>query len=210
MFKRAMIVISLSMLFFATAAHAKSVDAKSDLALALKDMEILQGFSTTFKQVLSYAEGGQRIYTGELAVSRPGKFRWEYLTPYAQVYVSNGQGVWLYEPDLMQAQLLQDIGEVDPVVLQLLDGRIGLMDIDVLDQSLEQNITIWQVRIGKKEQAVEVWLGVRENTLYWIESRDVLLNKNRLYLLNLKTNTPPASRFEFVAPNGVDVIGVAE
>jgi len=209
MFKSTIVLLALSM-FVSTQLYAQKVEPESVLAVALSGMANLRGFSSTFKQELSYAEGGQRIYTGTLAVSRPGKFRWQYITPYEQVYISNGDGIWLYEPDLMQVQRLEDLGEVDPVVLQLLDGRIGLNDIDVVDKSSEKDVSVWHVHIGKAEQSAEVWLGVKNKALYWLESRDVLSNKNRLYLLNVETKAPPAQRFEFVAPEGVDVIGVNE
>ncbi len=205
----------LPLLLCSSLLYAKEtpVVASSDLGIALESMSSMPGFSSTFKQVLSYNEGGERIYTGTLAVLRPGKFRWHYIKPYEQLYVSNGDGVLLYEPDLMQAQKLQDLGEVDPVVLQLLDGRIGLADVVVLDVAdADSGYAVWHVRIGQtkpqqQNQAVEVWLGIQDKTLRWIESRDVLGNSNRLYMLDVDKTTPDKSVFEFVVPEGVDVIG---
>ena len=183
------------------------VSPSSSLGKALSGMASFDGFSTPFKQVLSYAEGGERVYSGELAVLRPGKFSWRYIKPFEQLYVSNGDAIWLYEPDLFQAQKLQDLGELDPVVMQLLDGRIGLADVEVLAQYAEEGVDVWQVKLGKAEKSVEVWLGVLGNQLSWIESRDVLANTNRLYLLDVDTSKPDPEQFEFTAPEGVDVIG---
>ena len=200
-------LLLLCSLLLASPALAAGVSASSSLGKALSHMATLDGFSARFKQVLSYAEGGKRTYTGELAVLRPGKFRWHYVKPYEQLYVSNGDGVWLYEPDLMQAQKLQDLGEVDPVVMRLLDGRIGLKDVQVLQKQVEASVDAFYVQLGQGEHAVQVWLGVRENQLLWIESRDVLDNTNRLYLLEVNTIKPEPEIFEFIAPDGVDVIG---
>ena len=188
-------------------AAAPGVSASSSLGKALSHMASLEGFSTSFKQVLSYAEGGERVYEGELAVLRPGKFSWRYVKPYEQLYVSNGDGVWLYEPDLMQVQKLQDLGEVDPVVMQLLDGRIGLKDVQVLKKEVELSVDAFYVQLGQGERAVKVWLGVKSDKLLWIESRDVLGNANRLHLLDVDTEKPEPEIFEFIAPEGVDVIG---
>ncbi len=184
-----------------------SVAPDSSLGKTLTALADIKGFSTPFKQTLHYAEGGKREYTGELAVLRPGMFRWRYIKPYEQLFVSNGDGVWLYEPDLLQAQKLQDLGEVDPVVMQLLDGRIGLKDVQVVALEKLDGVDAWHVRLGEGYQAVEVWLGVQGNQLVWIESRDVLGNANRLYLLDMQTTPPNPEIFEFVAPEGVDVIG---
>jgi len=188
-----------------------ALDSKSDLAVALSKLSNLKGFSSQFKQKLTYAEGGSRAYEGELFVLRPGKFRWHYSQPYEQLYVSNGKGIWLYEPDLMQAQLLQDLGEVEPVVLQLLDGRVGLEDVQVLgEEHFGAHFSSWHVRLGKANAAVEIWLGVQDQKLLWIESRDVLNNRNRLQLVDIKQDEPNKKIFEFIAPEGVDVIGAIQ
>lgn len=206
------LLLSLFLCSSLLAAKEMPVLKNSDLGVALTNMSSLKGFSSNFKQVLGYHEGGERVYTGTLAVLRPGKFNWHYLKPYEQIYVSNGEGVLLYEPDLMQVQRLQDLGEVDPVVLQLLDGRIGLSDIlllDIADETL--GYSVCHVRIGQKQsnqqQAVEVWLGIQGKTLRWIESRDVLGNTNRLYMLDVDKTMPDKKIFEFIVPEGVDVIG---
>ena len=191
-------------------AQGKAVSKSSDLGIALEKLAALQGFSCQFKQVLTYAEGGERSYEGELFVLRPGKFRWHYKKPYEQLYVSNGKGIWLYEPDLMQAQLMQDLGEVEPVVLQLLDGRVGLKDISVLAKEELYGSESWHLLIGKGSQAVDVYVGILDKTLSWIGSVDTLANRNTLHLLQLKQTKPKENIFEFNAPEGVDVIGALE
>src|SRR3990172_11530039 len=39
---------------------------------------------------------------GTLAFSRPGRFRWTYTKPYAQLIVGDGAKVWVYDQDLNQ------------------------------------------------------------------------------------------------------------
>ena len=204
-------VLMFQLVSVQAAEQATSLDKHSALGIALVEMSALQGFSADFEQVLTYAEGGKRVYQGQLAVLRPGKFRWHYVKPYEQLYVSNGDGIWLYEPDLLQAQKLQDLGDVDPIVMQLLDGRVSLDDVQVLQhESFDDGLSSWHVRIGKKEQQVEVWLGVKAQQLIWIESRDMLSNRNRLHLQHMKQTPPAVEIFEFKAPEGVDVIGAME
>ncbi|MDQ7002944.1 MAG: outer-membrane lipoprotein carrier protein LolA [Ghiorsea sp.] len=206
-----LIGLMLPVIGLQAAEQVTRLDKQSALGTALMQMSKLQGFSADFKQVLTYAEGGKRTYEGHLSVLRPGKFRWLYTQPYAQLYVSNGDGIWLYEPDLLQAQKLQDLGDVDPIVMQLLDGRVSLDDVHVLGQeSFADGLTSWHVVIGKAQQQVEVWLGVKAQQLVWIESRDMLSNRNRLHLQHMKDTPPSADIFEFVAPEGVDVIGAVE
>lgn len=69
----------------------------------------------TFTQGLKGLEGqfDQQVYdgkgrlkessSGNVAVSVPRLFRWEYIKPYEQLIVADGNRVWVYEPDLRQA-----------------------------------------------------------------------------------------------------------
>src|SRR3972149_381849 len=40
--------------------------------------------------------------SGTLAFLRPGRFRWTYAKPYAQLIVGDGAKVWVYDEDLNQ------------------------------------------------------------------------------------------------------------
>lgn len=192
-------------------AQTKAVVSTSGLGMAMDKLATIEGFSSSFKQVITYSDGGERVYTGSLAILRPGHFRWHYHKPYEQLYVSNGDGIWLYEPDLLQAQRLQDLGEVDPIVLQLLDGRVSLNDIVVLaEETLADGATSWHISVGSIKNAVEIWVGTQDKTLVWIESRDVLANRNRLFIIDMNFVKPNKDIFEFIAPEGVDVIGAIQ
>jgi len=39
---------------------------------------------------------------GTLLLQRPGKFRWDYMQPYKQQIVGDGQRLWIYDVDLEQ------------------------------------------------------------------------------------------------------------
>lgn len=47
--------------------------------------------------------GGKSFETGKVIVGSQGQLRWEQLTPYSTLVVSNGQQAWHVEPDLQQA-----------------------------------------------------------------------------------------------------------
>ena len=40
--------------------------------------------------------------TGVLEIQRPGKFRWDYKSPYEQTIVADGKKLWIYDKDLEQ------------------------------------------------------------------------------------------------------------
>ena len=39
---------------------------------------------------------------GTLIMQRPGKFRWDYQTPYKQLILADGKRLWIYDEDLAQ------------------------------------------------------------------------------------------------------------
>src|SRR5512141_2444949 len=45
--------------------------------------------------------------SGTLAFLRPGRFRWTYAKPYAQLIVGDGAKVWVYDEDLNQVTVRQ-------------------------------------------------------------------------------------------------------
>jgi outer membrane lipoprotein carrier protein len=72
-----------------------------------------QTISARFSQLTLDGSGTQLQETaGQLVLKRPGLFRWHTDEPMEQLLVSNGQKVWLYDPDLQQ------------VTIQTLDQRL--------------------------------------------------------------------------------------
>jgi len=171
----------------------------------IKNLSATKGFSCRFRQEVYFAEGGKKSYTGELAVRRPGKFRWHYKTPYEQLYVSDGGVIWHYEPDLMQAERLMALDAVDPAAMRLLDGRAGPDDVVLLETLPgEPGQSLYRVRIAG---GPELTLAFHDGgALYWLESKDMLGNRNRMILLNVDHTLPAEAKFRFEPPQGVDVV----
>ncbi len=174
------------------------------LQRGLDELAAIQGFRCAFIQRLIFGDGEEQQFEGTLAVARPGMFRWEYQKPYRQLYVSNGDGIWLYEPDLMQAQWLSDLDAVDPVVMRLLNGEVQGEEITLLGTPGEK--FTYHIRIGDTQ---EVWLHLSDGMPAWIESRDALGNRNRISLTRIVKERPDDSLFHFDVPEGVDVINTA-
>lgn len=165
------------------------------------------GFRCRFEQLMLYTDGGRQRYSGELAVRRPGMFRWQYRQPYEQLYVGNGRDIWHYEPDLMQAERLSNLESVDPVVLRLLDGRMSQADIHVLDREHDSDSGIRRYRIRIGEDAPRIWIGFSEDgELSFIEQQDLLGNTNRMSLSTCSYIAPAADLFSFAPPGGVEVL----
>jgi outer membrane lipoprotein carrier protein len=76
-----------------------------------------------FEQSLLGANGELlQTSSGELMIRRPGRFRWDYLQPYEQRIVADGQRLWLYDPDLEQVTVRPQQATLENTPASLLSG----------------------------------------------------------------------------------------
>lgn len=171
-------------------------------------IQSLQGdfTQTTFDQHNRIRERTQ----GHFALQRPGKFRWDYTSPYHQLIVANGKKVWLYDEDLEQ------------VTIKRLDEAVGNTPAQLLSSgnSLEHSFIINEIGNVDKLQWVELIprekdtnfermrLGFDEHDLRSMELMDSFGHTTRLEFSHLQHNPHlAASLFHFTPPPGVDVVG---
>ena len=186
----------------------KNKPIPSQLEKALNQMAAMPGFSCEFLQVVYFSDGAEQRYSGTLSISRPGRFHWLYRHPYEQLYVSNGSGVWHYEADLMQAERLESLDGVDPIAMKLLDGRVSQKDVELLSfEKVGRDTTAYKIRISQSQELLLALTAAGE--LRWIESEDVLGNRNRILFMSIEKTARPNDYFNFVPPEGVDVIKMA-
>jgi outer membrane lipoprotein carrier protein len=147
---------------------------------------------------------------GVLAFSRPGKFRWNYVKPYAQLIVGDGSRVWIYDEDLKQVtvkKLDQALGSTPAALLagnneamrafRLSDkgARDGLEWLEALPRDKEGNFE--KIRMGFSSSGLEVMELVDS-----FGQTTVL----RFALLERNPKLDPGL-FRFSPPRGADVIG---
>jgi len=163
-----------------------------------------EGFSCDFEQTIFYNDGSSQHYSGHLIVAKKGRFRWQYNKPYEQLYVSDGHGIWLYEPDLMQAQWLQTLDAVDPVAMRFLEGSLRSSDITLLPDSGVPDLYHVHLANGPK-----IWLALdnEKSIPKWLESEDALENRNRISLHHIMFGMQAEESFVFLPLDGVDIIG---
>lgn len=219
---RSRIAITVNALFvlllLATPLHAAKVeqvwkldgdDKKPSVdffAESIQRLADLPGFQCRFDQLMVFSDGGGQKFSGQVALLKPKRFRWSYEKPYDQLYIGDGSVIWHYEPDLMQAERLSDLEQVDPAVMQLLDGRVAVKDVEVMRESFDSKLQIrrYQVRI---RDSADVWLGFNKlGDLVSIERTDLLGNSNRMRLSACSYVAPSPNLFSFTPPADVDVL----
>lgn len=106
--------LKTSLLALSLAAATPLTALADDGAQRLTELlDSLQTYNADFEQQILDGSG-QRLQEaqGQMWLSRPGKFRWEVDAPYRQEVVSDGDEVFLHDPDLEQ------------VTVQALDTRV--------------------------------------------------------------------------------------
>lgn len=114
-------VILLWLLVISTPVLAET--ASQDLAELLRHVDT---FSAKFKQTLISAKGQtlQQI-DGNLKAKRPGLFYWYTSPPLEQEIVTDGEQVWLYDPDLEQVTVQRLSVQLSKTPALLLSGEVS-------------------------------------------------------------------------------------
>lgn len=96
-------------------------------------LDPLESYQADFEQQILDGSG-ERLQSarGEMWLSRPGMLRWEVDAPYSQTVVSDGDDVYLYDPDLEQVTVQEMDDRVTHTPALLLSGSV-----DDLTQSYE-------------------------------------------------------------------------
>lgn len=148
---------------------------------------------------------------GFLLMQRPGKFRWDYETPYQQLIVADGRSLWIYDKDLEQVivkPLDQALGDTPAMLLSgqgSLEGRFVVSELPEPREGL-----YWVQLLPRQEDPSfkELRLGFNDNGLAAMELVDGFGQLTRLEFSSLREDVKvPAGSFDFAPPAGVDVVG---
>lgn len=165
--------------------------------------------SADFKQV-SYNKAGQAGQTsvGQFYLSRPGKFRWNYLKPFAQEIVSNSDKVWFYDADLEQVTVKQLDDSLGSTPALLLTGQVDIDEKFVLEEQGNEEDLNW-IRLSPKNEESGfkyILIGLNHGQLGGMELSDNFGQLTRIYFSNIKLNPVlQDGLFNFKPPAGVDV-----
>ena len=199
--------------FAALSIFGVSTCAYSSVALErlAKFYELDHAYFAEFYQVIL----DESLYTveessGLMWLSRPDKFRWEYSDPYEQTIVSNGQNVWIYDVELDQVTVKPASEVIDQTPAEILSGVEDVDDNYIVEDLGIQGPLAWVSITPKNSDQAQfeiLRLAFGETYLEVIEVLDALGSTTRIRLLDVLRNPElDDSTFQFVVPEGVDVI----
>lgn len=183
--------------------------ARDDLATFTKGLKGLDGQFT--QQVYDSQGNLKETSSGEVQLSVPRLFRWEYVKPYPQVIVADGEKVWIYDPDLAQVTVRpQGVQEQSSPLAALIEpARLDAMF--VVEEAGKTDGLEWlglAPKQGQETSFQSARLGFDGGKLVKMEVVDLIGQRTKIEFSGWERNPGfAAGTFKYTPPKGVDVIG---
>ena len=171
----------------------------------------LNTFQSSFTQTVTDSNG-ERLQDaqGRVWMQRPGRFRWDYATPYRQLIVADGEHLWTYDEDLEQATVEPVDAALSSTPAMLLSGFRPLDEVMRWQETGTRDGRTWY-RLDPKQQDTaveEVQIAFDAGQLAIIEVRDGFGNHTRIGFSDITRNQSiDPDRFRIQLPPGTDIIG---
>ena len=198
-------VLAAFTLLLAGTAHAETPEQ----ALA-KFVDGVQSLQAGFTQTQTDEKGGVlNSSVGSMALSRPGRFRWQYQKPAEQLIVTDGKTLWLYDQDLRQVTIRPAEEALQGTPAALLSQKKTLTEAFTLADA-GQDGDIHKLKLTPKSadsdfKSVDLWLkgGAPVRMLF----RDQLGGATDISFSQIKTNLKlDDAQFRYLPAKGVEVI----
>ena len=150
---------------------------------------------------------------GSFLFQRPGRFRWSYEKPFAQIIVGDGQRLWIYDSDLNQVTVRKLDQALGHTPAALLAGNNEVVKaFRLVDQGTRDGLEWVEAIPRDTESSFEsVRMGFGFSGLETMELRDTFGQTTYLKFTSFQRNAKlEPGQFRFVPPKGADVIGDAK
>jgi outer membrane lipoprotein carrier protein len=194
----------------ASFSHAQSaVDALSQQLVKQQKLE------AKFVQYVLDASGSRLQEThGEMILWAPNQFWWQTQDPFAQLIVSNGQRLWIYDKDLEQVTVQPVDNRTTSTPALLLSGNGQDIDKEFVVEmaQTEDGLTLYRL-IPKDPESLyqSLRLNFKNDQLLEMQIQDTLFQKTSLIFSDVVVNPMiDESIFQFVVPKGVDLVEMGQ
>lgn len=193
-----------------------SIAEESIASQALIDLlDSFKSLSAEFNQTITDANG--HLYettSGSFSVAEPNRVQWMVSSPMPQQIISDGDMIWIYDPDLEQVIIQAYNAELATSPVSLFSGNlIQLTDnFDITYKTNPTDIDTYSLK-AKKTSALYQTLKLyfKGPTPLALEFTDSFQQSTRIDLYKVTINPQLSdSLFTFQIPSGVDVINYVE
>jgi len=170
----------------------------------------IKAYSAEFEQVV-LDENLRQIDEagGTLTILRPGQFRWDYYPPAEQQIIGDGEKVWIYDLELKQVIVRDQQTSLGQTPAILLAGENASLSHYTLEDRGQQGAVQWVKIIPRSDSSGfdDIQIGFVDSALSVMVLVDGLGQTTRINFNNgIENQSLPTDQFEFIPPEGVDVI----
>lgn len=199
------IVIALSIFLSSALSYADNV-AQERL---IERLENYSSLSAEFTQV-TYQDNQQTsdAAIGNMQIAKPLKFSWVVERPFEQQVISDGQNVWVYDPDLEQATYQSvEAGLAQSPAMILAEPRLSLENQYVVDEAGNEALTVFRLTpIAEDTLFSQITLFFERAAISEIRIQDTLGQETVIQLSNVVLDAAiNDEQFTFNPPEGTDV-----
>ena len=147
---------------------------------------------------------------GHMWIMRPGRFRWDYETPYKQQQVADGERLWSYDEELEQVTVQPASEVLTSTPAMLLSGDQPLELLFDIEESSATSAGRRVTLIPRSDDSYVTRLHVHFSgvLLTRIDAEDSFGNTTLFSFTRLQRNPKLDEKlFTFTPPAGADVIG---
>jgi outer membrane lipoprotein carrier protein len=190
--------------------YAALADEQASVQRLTQLLSQAQTITARFSQLTLDGSGTQLQETaGQLALKRPGLFRWHTDEPMEQLLVSNGEKVWLYDPDLEQVTIQTLDQRLTHTPALLLSGDVSkIQDNFEISHKEGGSVVDFMLKPKSKDSLFDsLRLSFRSGVLNDMQLIDSIGQRTNILFLNVQMNESlDDGQFSFDIPEGADVI----
>ncbi len=168
-------------------------------------------FSGQFQQTV-YDENGEtlQVSKGQVALAKSKRFRWQYMQPHSQLILADGEYLWIYDEELLQATAkpIEEVLGSAPIML-LTDINSLFRDFEIENEGSLGDLK-W-ISLIPRVQDMEfhrIRIGLDKAGIKKMELHDRFSQKTVIEFTDVETSLSfPTGYFTFKVPEGVDVAG---
>ena len=147
---------------------------------------------------------------GSFSFQRPGRFRWAFAKPYAQLIVGDGEKIWVYDVDLNQVTVRKLATALGATPAALIAGNADVEQAFVFtDAGLRDGLEWLDAKPRERDAGFErVRMGFGLTGIAAMELVDQFGQTTLLRFSNFQRNPKlDPGTFRFVPPKGADLLG---
>jgi outer membrane lipoprotein carrier protein len=173
--------------------------------------EGLETLYAQFEQQVIGPDGAtEDTSSGEVWLSRPRLFRWEYGGDFPEIVVADGKNIWIYDEELDQVTVKSQTQAAMDSPLTLLTDPGRLDDqFEVREMGESEQWQLLELRPKDKEADFEsILLGLRDDSLQLMVMEDAFGLRTEVTFRMIQRNLElDSALFTFDPPESADVIG---